>query len=139
MDKVNYTTRWKIQLDSNDKKLQVVALAEILDFISNLSEDHESYFVLIINSDIIHFFGKILSYQDEIATKVINKIVCNFSETEEFFKNDFSLILKGYLRVINSIPTTIGPKSSECYHQDIFKCVSILIKRYMETSQPPFN
>lgn len=133
MEKLNYLTRWKIQLDSNDKNLQIVALVEILEFISmtrNLSDDYENVYVLIMNSDITHFLSNILSYQNKSATTIINKILCNFSETEEFFKNDFFIILKGYLRVINSIPSTIGSKLSKCYHEEIMNCVSIIIKRF---------
>lgn len=124
--KVNYLTRWKIQLDSSERKMYMVALLEIVAMINNLNEEQKDrVYSLIIKSDICHFLSEKMSYEDMNAMILTNKIVCHLSEVGKFFKNDFIRILKGYLRVINSLPANTDVK----YRRDIFTCVSIFVKR----------
>lgn len=125
-DKVNYLTRWKIQLDSRDKKMYKVALLEIVAMLNNLNEEQkDGVYSLIIKSDICHFLSEKMSYGDRNATMLTNKIICHLSEVETFFKSDFVRILRGYLRVIKSLLENADEK----YHRDIFTCVSIFMKR----------
>lgn len=124
--KVNYLTRWKIQLDSSDRKMYTIALLEIVEMLNHLNEEQkDGVNSLIVNSDICHFLSEKMSCEDKNAMVLTNKIVCHLSEVEGFFKNDFVRILKGYLRVINSLPTNVEEK----YRRDIFNCVSIFVKR----------
>lgn len=124
--KINYLTRWKIQLDSSVKKMQIVALLEIVEMLNHLKDEQkDAVYTLLINSDICHFLSENMSYRCKSSMALINKIVCHLSEVDEFFKNDFVRIFKGYLRVINSFPSDVDEK----YHRDILTCVNIFVKR----------
>lgn len=93
-------------------------------------EGLDSACILLINSDICHFLSEILSYHEKKAVKLISKIVCQLSETDEFFRTDFYRVLKGYLRVINSMPTSSSKENdTEIYHKDIFSCVGIIVRK----------
>lgn len=130
MDKVNYLTRWKIQLDSSDKKMRLVALLEIVEMFKTITEEvSDSVYTLLINSDICYFLSENMSYREKSAMCLINKIICHLSESDDFFKNDFYRILKGYIRVVKSFPANINSPSDEKYHKDIFLCVSIFVRR----------
>lgn len=131
MRAVNFLTRWKIQLDSTDSKMRLVALFEIVEMFESLTEEAaDSVYSLLINSDICHFLSEIMSYREKSAMCLINKIICHLSETDEFFKIDFYRILKGYTRVMKSLPPTRSSSTEvDKYHKDIFTCVSIFVKR----------
>lgn len=128
MNNINLLTRWKIQLNSGNSKIRIVALTEIVDMINSLSEDKlEDVYILFINSDICQFISQVISYWERTALSLINKIVCHLSEIEEFFKNDFYRILKGYSRIIPSLPSTFGDNKKQ--QMDVFTCINILVKR----------
>lgn len=123
---LNFLTRWKIQLESQDRKMHTVALIEMVEMFNNLSEENfDEISILLINSDICHFLSETMSYRDKTSISLINKIICHLSETEAFFKTDFFRVVKGYSRVLNSFPDTL----CEHYQQDIFKCIGIVFKR----------
>ena len=127
MRQINFLTRWKIQLNSTDSKLRVIALTEIVEMLNNLPEEMQfEISKLFINSDICHFLSEIVTYRNVMLMSLTNKLVCYLSENEEFFKRDFFKILKGYLRVIAMFPDF----SSDLKHQtDIFTCINIIFKR----------
>ena len=115
---------------SKDRKLHAVGLLEIVEMFNNVkSETAMSAYVALINSDIVHFLQENINYREKTSTILIIKIVCHLSETTDFFKNDFFRMLKGFSRVINSFPISACNKEHEKYHQDIFTCLSILVKR----------
>ena len=129
MSKVNFLTRWKIQLDSSDKQMHIVALLEIVEMLNQISEeDSDSLYLLLINSDLSHFLSLIMSYWDRHAMDLLNKIISHLSEADEFFKNDFHRILKGYIRVINSFPPS-STNETKLYNQNILACVINIVKR----------
>lgn len=127
---INYITRWKTQLESEHKKLHLIALVEIVEMLNNLrAENAKTVYTLIIDSDICHFIAETMSYREANALSLINKIVCHLSEIEDFFKNDFFRFIKGFLRIINFFPVTNHSPSEVKYHQDIFNCINIVVKR----------
>jgi hypothetical protein len=126
--KVNFLTRWKIQLDTNDPDIRNVALSEIIEMLNSVPEEQqEEIYLLLINSDISHFISEITTYRDRKAMGFINKIVSHLSETEDFFKNDFYKMFKAYLRVVNSFPATAG--DNQKHQRDIFICMITFITR----------
>lgn len=128
---MNFLTRWKIQLDSYDKRMNMVALLEMVEMFNKISEeDRDALYLFLINSDICHFLSRIMSYHERHTMLLLNKIISHFSETDEFFKNDFYRILKGYIRVLNSFPPAVTSKPErQTYHHNIFTCVTTLVKR----------
>jgi hypothetical protein len=129
MNKIDFLTRWKIQLEARDHQMNLVALVEIVDFINNLYEENrDEIFILLINSDICHFLQNLMSYPRDKALKLINKIVCSFSETDEFFKSEFFKIMKGYTKVLNSFPKIWYDEHRE-FQKNVLVCIGIIIKR----------
>lgn len=128
MSKINFLTRWKIQLNSTDIKLRKVALTEIVEMFNKINEEsqHDVY-ILLIHADICHFLSEVVTYRDRNLMSLANKVVCHLSETQEFFKRDFFKIFRGYLRVITSFPMVSD--GSKKHQSDIFTCVNIFFKR----------
>lgn len=131
MSQVNFISRWKIQLETSDIKKHVVVLLEVLEMFSKTKDEElKSFYLSLINSDICHFLSSIMSYSKRSAMYVLTKVISKLSEADEFFKNDFHRIIKGYLRVIHSIPSaTEITEDVEAYHQNIFSSVTSLVKR----------
>lgn len=131
MGKVNFLVQWKNQLNSKDKKAHLVALMELVELFNSVDEEIiDSVLIQLINSDIFYFLSEIMTYHDKCAMCLINKIVCHLSEVEEFFKNDFFRILKGYTRVLHSFPSKQSKSIKiEKYHQDILTCMGLFVKR----------
>jgi uncharacterized protein (UPF0216 family) len=126
--KINFITRWKIQLDSRDSMIRTVALSEISDMLNSLSEEKkDEIYILLINSDICHFISETISYRDKTAMRFINKIVGHLSESDDFFKNDFFKIFKSYLRVVNTFPEKAD--DNEKYQKDVFECMNFILTR----------
>jgi hypothetical protein len=133
MNKVNFLTRWKIQLSSSNKKLEVVALIEIVEFLNQLEDELlENFCSLLLSSNIGQSLSDIISFQNVAKTCLISKIVCHLSEVEEFFKYDFYLILRGFLRIMNSFPTAIDSPNSMKFMKDIFTTVTLILKRWAD-------
>lgn len=129
MTKLDFLTRWKLQLDSNNRKMHEVALVEIVEMINKMKgEDSEKFLLLLINSDICNFLSENMSYRDQRSMLLLNKIISRLSETDRFFKNDFYRILKGFFRVLNSFPAT-SSRETETYHKIIFTSITNLVKR----------
>lgn len=128
MRQINFLTRWKIQLNSTDSKLRVIALTEIVEMLNNLPEELKyEISKLFIDSDICHFLSEIVTYRNVTLMSLTNKLVCYLSENEEFYRRDFFKILKGYLRVVAMFPAV--PGDSEKHQIDIFTCINIIFKR----------
>ena len=124
----NYITRWKIQLSSGEKKMQLVALLEILDMFEHLTEDNrDKVCYAMINTDTCSFFNQTILYNDRMFSKLVNKIVLILSETDKFFEHQFYPIIKSYLRVIGSLPR--NGNLDNPYTRDIFKVATLLMKR----------
>lgn len=130
MCKINFLTRWKIQLSSSNKKLEIVALVEIVDVLNQLDDEAlENFVPLLLSSNISQSLSDIISFQDITKTCLISKIACHLSEAEEFFKQDFYLILKGFLRVMNSFPTAGDSFNDLKFKKDLFTCITLIMKR----------
>lgn len=94
--KINYLSRWKLKLDSEDPKTRLVALHEIVEMLDNLEPSRaKCVYKMLINSDICHFIAESMSYERKESTNLGNKIICHLSEIDEFFKNDFFRVLRG--------------------------------------------
>jgi hypothetical protein len=68
-----------------------------------------------------------MSYSNKGLMSLINKIVCQLSETEEFFTSDFFKVFRGYLRVAAMFPSVCDGNSK--HQADIFSCINIFFKR----------
>jgi hypothetical protein len=125
---INFLTRWKIQLTSSDRKLRLVALTEVVEFLNRVDEEKiYEISVILINNELSHFLSEAMSYSNKGLMSLINKIVCQLSETQEFFTRDFFKVFRGYLRVVAMFPSVCDDSSK--HQQDIFSCMNIFLKR----------
>lgn len=124
----NYITRWKIQLSSGEKKMQLVALLEILDMFEQLTEENrDRVCYAMINTDTCSFLNQTILYNDRLFSKLVNKIVLILSETDKFFEHQFYPIIISYLRVIGSLPR--NGNLDNPYTRDLFNVATLLMKR----------
>lgn len=91
-----YISKWKAQMQSKETKTHVIAMLEIVEMFSKLTnETASSINIVLINSDICYFLAECMSYNRKTTLSLINKIVCHLSEAAIFFKNDIFRILRG--------------------------------------------
>ena len=127
----NYITRWKIQLSSGEKKMQLVALLEILNMFEHLTEENrDRVCYAMINTDICSFINQTILYNDRIISKCVNKVILILSETDKFFEHNFYPIITSYLRAIGSLPC--NGNSDNLYTKDLFNVATMLMKRLVE-------
>lgn len=132
MTQNNIFTRWKQELSSENSEEAERALIEIIIVIEEMNSKgiEETSYEILLNRDFCHFFCNLLSLNGLRKTPLINKILCYFSESSHFYKNDFFRVLKLYLRLLNSIADSNNINYSNFgIINDIFKCLSLLIVR----------
>jgi hypothetical protein len=123
-------TKWKIQLESKERREHLNALIEIVTII-NCEEDErnrEKFCRALIEAEICHFLVELLIYNWQSTIRLINKIICHLSEQQLFFKHDFFKVLRYFLRLINSFP----PKEQDIrveYRNNIVSTALLVIKR----------
>lgn len=129
--------QWKSELNSGCFKSHVKALSEIILTIDTADEsEKEKIIKILLNRDICHFICQLLSFSSLKKTPFINKIVAQLSESPKFFISEVFKVLKGYFRLLNTLPSVGGNliqrvRTTKCNKQieDIFTCVSLVIIR----------
>lgn len=123
-------TRWKIILESQNRQHRNRALVEMCDMLNSLNgETTDRVSIFLINSEICHYLEKTMSIHDEFALGMINKIICHLSETDEFFKHDFFRIVRGFVKIFNSLSEKGISNISQEEQQNTFICATLMVKR----------
>jgi hypothetical protein len=136
MSEIKIIRQWKAWLGSNDRESHLQALIQIVDMFNSVEQMEwdqsklNKLYILLINSDIFTFINeRIMSYNAQSNLSLIIKIICHVSEVEDFYQNGFIQSLKGFQRVLYSLPINGPSEPNLKFYQDILMCVGLILKR----------